>query len=540
MNKKILIFTITLFIGLQSFSQKKTKGISFSLKISTADQIEKPKLVIGIVVDQMRYDYIYRFWNYFGEDGFKRLVNEGHFFRNAQFGYTPTFTGPGHASIFTGTTPSVHGIIANNWYDKQSHAMVYCAGDGSRETICNCEKNHTDVISTDGQMSPHQMLTTTIGDEMQLFNPESKVIGISLKDRGAILSAGHAADAAYWMDSKGEWITSSYYMDELPDWLKEFQDANPSSNYLNGEWKVEGEFSHNLDSLFITSGASGIKSTPFGNTILKDLAMEILKNEKLGEENSTDFLSVSFSSTDYIGHQYGPHAWEVIDTYIRLDKDIAELLKLLNKTVGFENAVVFLTADHGVVSEPSELLKLNIPAGYFESQPMKDSLKVKLNKVLGEEEWIKNISNNQVFLNRQLISDNNLELEKVQQICADFLLKYEWVKNTYTATQLHENEYSNSFHSLIQKGYNQKRSGDVIYTLQTGWISKYWGNGGTTHGSSYSYDTHVPLVFWGGNIPQGQTDRKVNIRDIAPTISTILGISFPNGCTGNPLVEVTQ
>ena len=540
MNKKILIFTITLFIGLQSFSQKKTKGISFSLKISTADQIEKPKLVIGIVVDQMRYDYIYRFWNYFGEDGFKRLVNEGHFFRNAQFGYTPTFTGPGHASIFTGTTPSVHGIIANNWYDKQSHAMVYCAGDGSRETICNCEKNHTDVISTDGQMSPHQMLTTTIGDEMQLFNPESKVIGISLKDRGAILSAGHAADAAYWMDSKGEWITSSYYMDELPDWLKEFQDANPSSNYLNGEWKVEGEFSHNLDSLFITSGASGIKSTPFGNTILKDLAMEILKNEKLGEENSTDFLSVSFSSTDYIGHQYGPHAWEVIDTYIRLDKDIAELLKLLNKTVGFENAVVFLTADHGVVSEPSELLKLNIPAGYFESQPMKDSLKVKLNKVLGEEEWIKNISNNQVFLNRQLISDNNLELEKVQQICADFLLKYEWVKNTYTATQLHENEYSNSFHSLIQKGYNQKRSGDVIYTLQTGWISKYWGNGGTTHGSSYSYDTHVPLVFWGGNIPQGQTDRKVNIRDIAPTISTILGISFPNGCTGNPLIEVTQ
>jgi len=523
--KKTILLTLSLLFGFSSFSQ------------------EKPKLVVGIVVDQMRYDYIYRFWNDFGEDGFKRLVNEGHFFRNAQFGYTPTFTGPGHASIFTGTTPSVHGIIANNWYDKQSSAMVYCAGDGSRETVCNCEKNHTDIISTDGQMSPHQMLTTTIGDEMQLFNPESKVIGISLKDRGAILSAGHAADAAYWMDSKGEWITSSYYMDELPDWLKEFQDKNPSSNYLSGEWKVENEFSHNLDSLFITSGGSAIKSTPFGNTILKDLAMEILKNEKLGKGNSTDFLSVSFSSTDYIGHQYGPHAWEVIDTYLRLDKDIAELLKEIDKTLGHENVVVFLTADHGVVSEPSELMKLNIPAGYFDPLTIKQKLNEHLIGNYGEivaMELFENFSNNQFFLASEVVMMEGLNWEEFLNSCSEFLMNLEPVKNVYTSVQLHENEYSNSNAALIQKGFNRKRSGDLILVYETGWISKYWENGGTTHGTSYSYDTHVPLIFWGGNIPQGQTDRKVNIRDIAPTISTILGISFPNGCTGNPIVEITQ
>jgi len=538
--KKTLILTLIIFTGFQSFSQKRKKGISFSLEVSTKNDLQKPKLVVGIVVDQMRYDYIYRFWNDFGNDGFKRLINEGHFFRNAQFGYVPTYTGPGHASIFTGTTPSVHGIIANNWYDKQASKMVYCAGDGSRETVCNCEKNHTDVISTDGQMSPHQMLTTTIGDEMQLFNPESKVIGISLKDRGAILSAGHAADAAYWMDSKGEWITSSYYMDELPEWLKEFQDENPSSNYLKGDWKVEEQFSHNLDSLFINKGGSGIKSTPFGNTILKELAIEILQNEKLGLGNSTDFLSVSFSSTDYIGHQYGPHAAEIKDTYIRLDNDIADILNNLDKEIGAENVVLFITADHGVVSEPQELLERNIPAGYFDGSVMKKELSTYLITNYSEGEWIKNYSNNQLFLNRKLISERNINLQEIERKCANFFLKYEWVKNTYTATQIHENEYNDSFHSLIQRGYNQKRSGDVIVSLQTGWLSSYWEKGGTTHGSSYSYDTHVPLIFWGGTIPQGQTDRKVNIRDIAPTISTILGTAYPNGCTGNPLPEVTE
>ena len=537
--KKLLLISLVLITGFQSFSQKRKKGISFSLEVSTQNDLQKPKLVVGIVVDQMRYDYIYRFWDDFGNVGFKRLINEGLFFRNAQFGYVPTYTGPGHASIYTGTTPSVHGIIANDWYDKNTEEYIYCAGDGDMHTVCDCDQKNTDVVSADGKMSPHHMLTTTFSDELKLFNNESKVFGISLKDRGAILPAGHSANGAFWLSSDGKWITSSFYMDQLPNYIKTINDNNPSETYLKGEWAVKGKFSHNLDTLLLT-GAKSIKKTPFGNSILKDLAIDIINEEKLGQGNQTDVITISFSSTDYIGHQYGPHAAEIKDTYIRLDKDISEILSSLDKKIGEENVVLFITADHGVVSEPQELLERNIPAGYFDGSVMKTELSIYLNTNYGEGEWIKNYSNNQLFLNQKLIAERNINLQEIERKCANFFLKYEWVKNTYTATQINENEYNNSFHSLIQRGYNQKRSGDVIVSLQTGWLSSYWEKGGTTHGSSYSYDTHVPLIFWGGIIPQGQTDRKVNIRDIAPTISTILGTAYPNGCTGNPLPEVTE
>ena len=492
--KKIFILFIILLSGTQAFSKKK------------------PKLVVGIVVDQMRYDYIYRFWDNFEDNGFKKLINEGHFFRNCQFGYVPTYTGPGHASIYTGTTPSVHGIIANDWYDKNSGEYIYCAGDGDMHTVCNCEQKNIDVQSQDGKMSPHHMLTTTFADELKLFNKNSKVFGISLKDRGAILPAGHSANGAYWMDSEGKWITSSFYMEALPEYIQKINETNPTQSYLEGMWEVKGEFNHNLLEKYTQKGGSSIKSTPFGNTILKDLAIEILKKENLGKGKSTDILTVSFSSTDYIGHQFGPHSAEIKDTYIRLDKDIAELLKIINNQVGFENVLVFITADHGVVSEPSELLKRKIPAGYFDNTIMKNELLGHLNNKYGKGDWIKNFSNNQIFLNHKLIEEKQIWKEGIQQYCANFLLKYEWVKNTYTATQLHQNEYSNSFHSLIQRGYNQKRSGDVIISLQTGWLKSHWESGGTTHGSSYSYDTHVPLIFWGGEIAKGKTDRKVNTR----------------------------
>ena len=228
---------------------KKLFSVLLLFLIIFETQAKKPKLVVGIVVDQMRFDYVDRFWNDFGNNGFKKLINEGYFYKNTHFSYAPTYTGPGHASIFTGTTPANHGIIANNWYDKELKKSVYCAGNGDMHTICNCEQNIVDVSSEDGKMSPHHMLTTTIGDEIQLFNPKSKVIGISLKDRGAILSAGHTADAAYWMDSHGDWISSSFYMENLPEWLINFQNQKPSSLYMPSKWELKDDFSHNLDSL---------------------------------------------------------------------------------------------------------------------------------------------------------------------------------------------------------------------------------------------------------------------------------------------------
>ena len=513
--KKIVIPIFILLFGIESYSQ------------------EKIKLVVGIVVDQMRYDYIYRFWDDFGDNGFKRLVNEGYYFRNANFSYVPTYTGPGHASIFTGTTPSSHGIISNDWYDKSYSNNIYCVGDDSMHTVGGKENDFY------GKVSPKRMLTTTIGDEMQLFS-DAKVIGISIKDRGAILAAGHSADAAYWMNAEGKWISSTYYMKQLPKWLQEVNKKDNVKKYMSGSWKLKDEFTYNLDTLLRINGRGQIKKTPFGNSILNDLAINILKEEKLGKNKTTDFLAVSFSSTDYIGHQYGPHSSELFDTYVRLDKDIAKLLKVLDSKVGIENIVVFLTSDHGVVSQPSNLIAKNIPAGYFDKTTINNSLKNYLNKKLGDSEWILNYSNNQFFLNRELIEKSEFALGYVQQICADFLINIDGIKNTFTASQMHNNEYQDSFHALIQKGFNQKRSGDIIIALQSGWIDNYWMNGGTTHGSSYSYDTHVPLIFWGGNIKQGKSDRAVYIKDIAPTICTILGISHPSGSTGEPIQEVTE
>ncbi|MEE2954208.1 MAG: alkaline phosphatase family protein [Bacteroidota bacterium] len=520
--------------------QAKSTNTFGGKSTNTLTKKNEPKLIVGIVVDQMRYDYIDRFWDDFGKDGLKRLIKEGFSFGNANFSYTPTFTGPGHASIYTGTTPSVHGIIANNWYDKYNKKYIYCTGDATVETICNCENLSTDVIAEDGKMSPRHMLTTTISDEMKLFNEDAKTIAISLKDRGAILPAGHSATAAYWMDQDGRWISSSYYMDVLPEWLIQFQEKNPAENYLTGEWEIEGGNSHNLDNMLKSKGPSAIKNTPYGNTILNELGIEIIKQEALGQSNSTDFLSISFSSTDYIGHQYGPHAKEIKDTYISLDKDIAKLLKTISENVGSKNVIVFLTADHGVVSEPKKLIERKIPAGYWDKDNCNTQLKNHLNKKYGDGEWVKSFSNNQIFLNHDLIISKNMNIRSIQESCARFLINIEGIKNTYTATQMHEHEYRYGFRSLIQKGYSQKRSGDVLIALETGWISKGWEKGGTTHGTAYSYDTHVPLIFWGRNIKHGKSNKLTHIQDIAPTISTILGISFPNGCTGSPIIEITE
>ncbi|MEC8273903.1 MAG: alkaline phosphatase family protein [Bacteroidota bacterium] len=498
---------------------------------------EKPKLVVGIVVDQMRYDYVYRFWNQFGDNGFKKLVNEGYFLRNTHYNYTPTYTGPGHASIFTGTTPSVHGIIGNNWYNKADVLSVYCAGDGNSTTVCDCD-NHIDVESTAGKMSPHRMLTTTFSDELKLFSPQSKVFGISIKDRGAILPAGHTANGAFWMGKSGEWISSSYYYEQLPEWLIEFQQKKPATSYFKGAWKGRG-FGYPMDSLLASKGPASVKSTPQGNTYLKDLAIELIKSEELGKDNITDVLTLSFSSTDYIGHQFGPHAQELVDTYIKLDKDIAEILKHINSTVGQENALIFLTADHGVVSVPNELKARKIPAGYFDASNLTTELNNHLSKRYGNNVWVLKYSNQQFFLNRNLIEEQKLSHQEVQQLAADYLIGVEGVQYTFTAHQLHHNEYQNSFYSLIQKGFNQKRSGDVVIALNSGWIE--WNSPtGTTHGSCFSYDTHVPLLFWGKGIQQGVSDEYISICDIAPTVSTLLGISFPNGCTGQPIRSITE
>ncbi|HRH02502.1 MAG TPA: alkaline phosphatase family protein [Bacteroidia bacterium] len=528
-----------------------------TLSQSVAQTVEQPKLVIGIVVDQMRYDYIYRYWDNYSEYGFKRLVNEGYFCRNVNYTYVPTYTAPGHASIYTGTTPSMHGIIGNNWFDRTRNKTIYCTADYAYKTVGS--------TSSAGQMSPHNMLATTVGDELRLSNnKKSKVIGIALKDRGAILPAGHTANAAYWFDDlTGNFISSSFYLNELPAWVNAFNKENHVQKLLNNSWelllspdkysqsnadvnKYEGMFKsetspafpHRLPLLMKDNGGLGlVRLTPFGNTLTKDFAIATLEAEQLGKKGTTDFLTISFSSTDYIGHQFGPGSMEMQDTYLRLDKDLADLLGFLDTYIGKKNVLLFLTADHAGVENPAQLGDLNIPSGYFDSEHPIDSLKSYLARSYGDT-LVLSYSNEQIYLNQSYIRSKNLNLENIQTDVAGYMLKFRGIANTATASTMNTSEFKNGVKSFMQNGYNQKRSGDVLINYEPAWIE--FSRTGTTHGSPYSYDTHVPLIFYGYTIPKGSNSEAISISDIAPTIAQLLNIQFPNACSGKPIIQLTK
>jgi predicted AlkP superfamily pyrophosphatase or phosphodiesterase len=522
----------------------------------TDSEVEQPKLVIGIVVDQMRYDYLTRFESKFSKGGFRRLMNEGYNCKNHHFNYVPTYTGPGHASVFTGTSPMNHGIISNYWYDKFSDTSVYCASDSTVQAVgVNTEKE---------KMSPRRMKTTSVTDQLRLHTQnKSKVIGISLKDRGAILPAGHSANAAYWFRGKddGKFITSTYYRNDLPKWvekfnkttksyLKEWRTLLPVNEYsesgpddTNFEEAFNGKdvtvFPYDLKSLAEENGGYDIlKATPFGNEMTTDFAIEAVKNENLGVDNSTDFLTLSYSSTDYVGHQFGVNSVEVEDTYIRLDKDLERLFKYLDNRVGQGKYTIFLTADHGAVNVPNYLKSQHIPAGYFNKKAFKNGVEETLVHQFEVNNLVKNISNNQIFLDRELIKLNKLDLIKVQEFLVQEIVMFTHIDKAYSAKTLSTTQFVSGVGMLVQNGFHQKHSGDVIFVLEPAVIS--YPEKGSTHGSSFSYDTHVPLLFYGAGIKNGETIEKTEVIDIAPTISALLGISFPNGCTGEPLGELLK
>ncbi len=533
--------------------------ILFSLAPLKAQIVnEKPKLVVGIVVDQMRYDYLTRFWDQFGEEGFKRLVNNGFNFKNNHFNYVPTYTGPGHASVFTGTTPEYHGIIGNGWFDKFINESVYCAGDATVEPI--------GTESGAGKMSPHRMKTTSFADENRLYTQmKGKTIGIALKDRGAILPAGHTANAAYWFHGQDEakWITSSYYVDELPKWVREFNNSDKAESYLkiweplkdiksytqsgldenNFEFGFDGKeaatFPYDLKALAAENGQFDlIKATPFGNDLTADFAKAAIKGEALGQDDITDVLTVSFSSTDYVGHNFGVNSKEIQDTYMRLDLALADFLKYLDKTVGKGEYTVFLTADHGGVDVPAYLASRKIPSGYFDDVAMKKKVEDFLEDEFEVDSLIQNISNSQIFLDYKVMGDEDLDAREVEQKLAHYLLQQQSISRVYTREQLQSGNFTRGLSSLVQNGFNQERSGDVVFVLDPAYI--IYPEKGTTHGSGFIYDTHVPLIFFGKGIKQGNSLEYSVIPDIAPTISALLGISFPDASTGRPLVEVLQ
>jgi len=540
MKKPLLIAVLLFFLFGNLFPQAKKEN-----------QV-KPKLLVGIVVDQMRNDYIYRYWNRFGSGGFKRLISQGYYFRNHHFNYVPTYTGPGHASIYTGSTPRRHGIIGNDWYVKSTQTKVNCVQDTGVKPIGT--KNNS------GRMSPKNLLSTTLGDELKLSSPKSKVIGIALKDRSAILPAGHAADAAYWIDEvSGDFISSSWYMNDLPRWLKNFNDEHLAKTYLEKWWaplypidtytaslpdetKYEAVpnkkdfpvFPYEYKTFIAKSDFSILKATPYGNSITKDLAMECIVKEELGKDDFTDLLCISFSSSDIIGHAYGPRSVETEDCYLRLDKDLEELLNRLDKEVGKGNYLVFLTADHGGADVPKHLMEQKIPAGYaLESKVLKAARKFMLSSY-GDTLLLSAVMNEQLYLNEKRCEALRLNLDELEEKLCRFLLTENGIAEAYPSKVMRYGAFEKQdIRTYLQNGYNFRLSGNICYTLKPAWMDH--GEKGTTHGSAYDYDTHVPLIFFGTGISAGENMDWCSIPQIAPSLSELLKINRPNSSSGDLL-----
>ena len=541
---KISNFIMMAFLGCCSI-------YSVSAQQASAIGVQRPKLVVGIVIDQMRWDYLYRYQKRYTDGGFKRLLNEGFSCENTVIPYVPSVTAIGHTCIYTGSVPSIHGIAGNNFV--KNGEKVYCTDD---DTVKPVGSN-----SEAGLMSPRNLWVTTIGDEMKIAsNGRAKVVGVALKDRASILPAGHNPDGAFWFDDKsGNFITSTHYMNQLPKWVEAFNSKKLPEHHLSEKWTTlypkdtytestsdENEYENgikkgvkatlplNLPELYKKYGYNIIRNTPFGNSLTFDMAKAAIDGEQLGADDETDLLAVSCSSTDYIGHQVGTHAVETEDTYLRLDKAIADFLSYLDAKVGKGNYLVFLSADHGAMNNARFLQDRRIPAGNWD-----DGVAAKkLNEMIAKEfpntsDLVKTVMNYQVFFNREVIKNQHLDFAKIKQTVVDFLKEDSCVlyacdmEKTMTESIPEEVKYR------IVNGYNRERSGDIQIVLKPNFYTH--GMKGTDHGAWNLYDTHIPLVFMGWGIKHGATTKRTFMTDIAPTIGALIHVQAPNGCVGQPI-----
>jgi predicted AlkP superfamily pyrophosphatase or phosphodiesterase len=521
---------------------------------------DKPSLVIGIVVEQLKYDQLEKFRDRLGENGIKRLINEGTYFKNASFEYMLTQSAPGHATISTGAEPSYHGITSDNWYLPLRNELIYCSKDVDVDPVGGSYES--------GLHSPVNLQASTFSDELEMAtNKKAKVFGVGLKENSAIFSAGHAADAAYWFDNiSGTWMSSSYYLDSLPVWVNDFNAMRFSDSYLNGTWNLIRPVTNYADCLSdsnnFEAGFNGInyfpydlkkmrskgtanskndfsllRETPFGNSLTTSFAIRLIEKEKLGKDNVTDYLSICYSSTDNIGHRFGPSSVEMGDAILRLDDEIKNLLTYLNDSIGKRNVLIYFTSAHGVSEIPTVLEKNRIPSGYFKQNQALQLLRSYLNAVYGEGDWVKGYSERQIFLNRTLIEDARLPLEEVQKKVARFLVQFSGVAAAYPYSAFEANDFGNGNLKRIINSFNPQRSGDVIVTLNPGWVEKD-SDFVTNHNSPYEYDSHVPLIWYGWTINRATVTRKVNMTDIASTLSSLCKVPSPNACTGEPMFEL--
>lgn len=558
MHRRKLFLIALLFSFTYSFAQSSKPWLVPAGKAPMQNPgPARPKLVVGIVVDQMRWDYLYRYYDRYGKDGFRRLLGEGFSCDNTLINYLPSFTAVGHTCVFTGSVPALSGISGNEWIEQLSGKMVYCTEDSTVSTV--------GADNASGKMSPRNLLVSTVTDELRMAtNYQSKVVGVSLKDRASILPAGHTANAAFWLDdATGNFVTSTYYMKELPAWVDAYNKTRPIDQLIKNGWttlypidtyknsdsddqpyegKYSGEpastFPHHIDEAYKKSKGT-FRPTPFGNTLTLDFARQAVEGYQLGSGGATDFLTINCASTDYVGHMFGPNSIEVEDTYLRLDQDLGKFFTYLDGKLGKGQYTVFLTADHGAAHAIGYMQKHEIPADFWDSRPLVDSLNRILAVRYGVEKLIRSGINYQLNFDLGKIDALKLDPGEIKKICIAWLERQPGISYAVDVAKIGEAPVPEPLKSMIINGYNFKRSGAVQIVLTAGWFEGY-GKTGTTHGTWNPYDTHIPLLFMGWGIKAGHTNADVHMTDIAPTVAALLHIQMPNGAVGKPIREVVE
>lgn len=512
--------------------------------------VDRPKLIVGIVVDQMRWDYLYRYYDRYEAGGFKRMLGEGFTCENTFITHLPSFTAVGHSTIYTGSVPAIHGITGNDWTDQVTGRHWYCTEDTTVKPV--------GTTSDAGKMSPRNLLASTITDELRLAtNFRSKVVGVSLKDRASILPAGHVANGAFWFDdSNASFVTSTYYMQELPEWVKSFNARQLPAQMMSKPWQTlypigtyvqstvdsarwEGTFGgetspvfpHNMPEIYAKDKGS-LRSTPSGNTLTLEFAKAAIEGYKLGSGTITDFLTINCASTDYVGHKYGPNAIEVEDTYLRLDKDLSVFFRYLDERVGKGNYLVFLSADHGVAHSVGFMKDNNLPAGIPGGKLLTD-LNTLLKDRFGVDKLALNTENYHINFDVKTITAQQLDYDAIKKVTVQYLQRFPGIEMAVDVDNLGNSPVPEPIKTMIANGYNPKRCGGVVMIPEPGWYSG--SEKGTTHGNWNPYDTHIPLVFMGWHVKHGSTNEVTSMADIAPTIAAMLKIQMPSGAVGKPV-----
>ena len=520
---------------------------------------QKPKLIVGITVSGMMYDYLSVYWDKYGEDGFRRMATSGANCKNARFNYLITEPSVGYASIATGANPSEHGIVSDYWYNRLTNEIAYSLDDPGQTTIGGSYGT--------GAYSPVSMHNRTLSDEIRVKSRfRSKSIGVAIDPQASILMAGHTATGAYWLDPiRASWVTSSYYMDSLPGWVNDFNEKNYRDLYLNRMWETLRPISEYTESMLdnndyelgfddqitfpydlarISGVASGepnyttLLSTPWGNTYTKDMAIAAIVNEELGMGETTDMIHIGFNATKYLAQKYSTWSVEIQDAYLRLDQDIAHLLTFLDEHLGLENVLVYVTAENALAVDPRYLAEYRIPSGFFNYRTSISLLKSYLNAIYGRGDWVTFYYAQQIYLNHQLIEDSRLSLEEVQDQVARFMIQMGGVSNAVQSYVLQRNQFSEGVLQKIQNSYYQKRSGDVILYLTPGYVEHSNMGGGDF--AEFKYAPHVPLMFYGWKVNRITIPYKVSPTDIATSIASFLEISMPENATGTVITDLVK